>query len=252
MRVGDCLCGFAAKTGEIITSKNSHEDKRHTLTYPDMAPHGHIILPLKARSKVVGVLYLYMPVDFEIDDRKLMLLDSIGNQIGVSIYNAKLYTDTKRSSLHDPLTGLANRRLMHIFFSKEFAKAKRNKTPFSVILLDIDSFKEYNDTKGHTAGDNILIEIANHLLKETREVDLVVRYGGEEFLLLLTDTTLERAHEAAERIRKIVESTIGVTISLGVSSYNKDIYSEEELVNKADKALYSAKKNGKNRVELSV
>ncbi len=251
LRVGDCLCGHAASTGEIIISKHSHKDGRHTISYPGMNPHGHIVIPLKARDMVVGVLYLYMPVDFEINERKLRLLNSIGNQIGISVDNAKLYADTKKSSLHDPLTGLANRRLMHIFFSRGFAKAKRNKSPFSIILLDIDFFKKYNDTKGHTAGDNALIEIGEHLLKETREVDLVVRYGGEEFLVLLPDTTLERAQEAAERIRMIIETNTGVTVSLGVSSYKKEIFSEEELINRADEALYRAKKNGKNRVELS-
>jgi two-component system cell cycle response regulator len=251
LRVGDCLCGLAARTGKIIISPNSHNDDRHTIKYPEIKPHGHIIIPLKARNRVVGVLYLYLPVNFEIDKRKIKLLDSIGNQIGVSIDNARLFEDVKRSSLHDPLTGLANRRLMHIVFSRGFAKARRTKRHFSTILLDIDLFKQYNDDNGHTAGDNLLLKLAGLILKETREVDLVVRYGGEEFLILLPDTNLSRAVEVAERMRKIVESNTDVTISLGVASYSKDIQKEEELINKADEALYMAKDNGRNRVETS-
>lgn len=251
MRVGDCLCGIAAKTGEILVSKNSHHDDRHTIRYPEIAPHGHIIIPLRARGRVVGVLYLYMDVDFELSESKLRLLDSIGNQIGISIDNARLYEETKQSSLHDPLTGLANRRLMHIVFSRVIAEAKRTDKPFSVIMLDIDRFKEFNDTKGHSAGDKLLEELADLIMKESREVDLVVRYGGEEFLILLPDTTLEMAREAAERIRKAVESKSEVTISLGAAAYSKETVNEEHLTNKADSALYLAKRNGRNRVEVS-
>ncbi|MDO8281902.1 MAG: diguanylate cyclase [Thermodesulfovibrionia bacterium] len=251
MRVGDCLCGLAAKTGEIIISKNSHSDSRHTIQYPEIAAHGHIIIPLKARDIIVGVLYLYMDADFDLPESKLRLLDSIGNQIGVSIDNARLYEETKKSSLHDPLTGLANRRLMHIVFSRVIAEAKRTEKPFSVIMLDIDRFKEYNDTKGHSAGDKLLAELAGLIMKESREIDLVARFGGEEFLLILPDTSLEMAYEAAERIRKAVESKTDVTISLGATAYTKETVSEEHLTNKADSALYLAKRNGRNRVEMS-
>jgi diguanylate cyclase (GGDEF)-like protein len=251
MRVGDCLCGLAAKTGEIIVSGNSADDERHSFRYPEMKDHGHIIIPLKARGRVVGVLYLYLPVGLKIDEKKIRLLDSIGNQIGVAIDNARLFEDTKKSSLHDPLTGLANRRLMHIVLSRAFAKARRTRRTFSVILVDIDHFKEFNDSKGHPAGDNLLIELAGLILKETREVDLVVRYGGEEFMILLSETNLSRAREAAERMRKIVESKTDVTISLGVASYSMNTPSEEKLIHKADEALYRAKDNGRNRVEAS-
>lgn len=251
MRVGDCLCGLAAKTGEIIISKNSHTDSRHTIQYPEIAPHGHIIIPLKARDRIVGVLYLYMDADFDLPDSKLRLLDSIGNQIGVSIDNAKLYEETKKSSLHDPLTGLANRRLMHIVFNRVIAEAKRTDKQFSVIMLDIDRFKEYNDSKGHSAGDKLLADLAGLIMKESREIDLVARFGGEEFLIILPDTSLEMAYEAAERIRKAVESRTDVTISLGAAAYTKETVSEEHLTNKADSALYLAKRNGRNRVEVS-
>lgn len=93
MKIGDCLCGLAAKTGEIIISKNSGHDSRHTITYPGITPHGHIIVPLKARGRVVGVLYLYVPADVDVDEHKISILLSIGNQIGIAIDNTKLYND---------------------------------------------------------------------------------------------------------------------------------------------------------------
>ena len=251
MKVGDCLCGLAAKTGEIVISKNSAKDSRHTFTYSGITPHGHIIVPLKVAGKVVGVLYLYISPDVDIDDRKIALFHSIGSQIGIAIENSKLYEETKSLSLHDPLTGLANRRLMHIIFEKNLAESKRFKKPFSVLMLDIDDFKTYNDMKGHAAGDKLLCELANIISKEIRKVDLAVRYGGEEFLLLLNGD-IKGAHILAEKIRKTVEAELGVTISLGISTCQFGSEEEDEIINKADNALYQAKQKGKNRVEVSA
>lgn len=252
MRIGDCLCGLAAKTGEIIVSKNCNRDIRHTIRYPGMSPHGHIIIPLHARGRTTGVLYLYLKADIERNEDKLKLLTYMGNQIGIAIENARLYEETKMFALHDPLTGLANRRMMNIVFERTLNRARRLKEPFSLMMLDIDRFKKYNDTYGHSAGDELLIKIATLILKETRQIDLVVRYGGEEFLVLLPETDLTRACEAAERVRKTVEAHTGVTISIGIASYSKEIQSEKELIGKADKALYKAKQNGRNRVEANA
>lgn len=250
IRVGDCLCGLAAETGKVIVSQNCRHDQRHTITYPGMKPHGHIIIPLIARGSVIGVLYLYLPADFQIDKSKLKLFYSIGVQIGIALENAKLYEETRKVSLYDPLTGLANRRMMDIMLEKNFARSVRLDKPLSAIMLDIDYFKDYNDRLGHNAGDSLLVSLAAILLKETRKIDLVVRYGGEEFLVLLPDTEISKAGEVAERMRKKVEDSHGLTISLGVATYNKDMKTEEDLVIQADKALYQAKRQGRNRVEV--
>ena len=251
IKVGDCLCGLAAKTGEIIVSKNSAEDSRHSIAYPDMTPHGHVILPLKAAGKTVGVLYLYLPRDLEINEERMKILSNIGSQVGIAIENAKLYEETKAFSLHDPLTGLANRRMLDIIFERNFIRAKRFSSPLSVLMLDIDHFKRYNDAYGHPAGDRLLCEVAYTTLEEIREIDLVARYGGEEFLILLPDTDITHAHEAAERIRKAVEKKTKITVSLGVSTLQHGMREKEELIDKADTALYKAKQNGRNRVEAA-
>jgi len=252
LKVGDCLCGLAAKTGEIITSGHCHKDSRHTFNYPGMTPHGHVIIPLKAVEKVVGVLYLYLPADSEIDERIMQTLISIGNLTGIAISNSLLYEQTKVRSLHDPLTNVANRNLMDVELEKYFARAKRFESPLSVIMLDLDNFKKFNDTYGHTAGDKLLVDTAAILLKEVRETDVVVRYGGEEFLVLLPEAEIQDAYEVAERIRKSVEDTTGVTISIGISSYSAGMQNGRVLIKKADEALYRAKHRGKNRIEISV
>lgn len=164
---------------------------------------------------------------------------------------ARMYEETKRLSLHDPLTGLANRRFLEIELDRNFAMAKRYETPLSIIMMDIDHFKRYNDTCGHPAGDKLLADIARLAQKGSRGVDLVARYGGEEFFILLPDTDLKGAQVAAERIRRTVQEGTEVTVSLGIASYNKGMEKKEELICPADNALYKAKENGRNRVEIS-
>ncbi len=250
MKIGDCLCGEAAETGEIIISSNCKNDPKHTINYPGMLPHGHLILPLKSKNRVVGVLYLYFQAGFELEKDRMDLFISIGNLIGMAIDNAMLYEEARQSSLQDPLTELANRRLMDIEFERNLAMANRFDQPFSVIMLDIDHFKKYNDTNGHTAGDKILIKVARIISKETRGIDLDVRYGGEEFLVLLPNTKLEQASDVAERIRMSIEAKTGVTVSLGVTEYHKKMH-KDEIIATADNALYKAKQNGRNRIEVN-
>jgi len=115
-------------------------------------------------------------------------------------------------------------------------------------MLDIDDFKKYNDTYGHSAGDKMLTSVAQVLIEDIRNADAIARYGGEEFLVMLPETTLEAALVTAERVRRGVAEQSSVTISLGVASYHKEMVKKEDLINNADEALYRAKKGGKNRV----
>lgn len=163
-----------------------------------------------------------------------------------------LYTKANVSSLHDSLTGLANRRFLEVQLEKSYGSAKRYGQPLSIIMLDIDHFKQYNDTHGHVEGDGLLVKIAHILLKVIRTADYVFRYGGEEFLVMLPMTDITNACKAAERLRRVVESEAGITVSLGVSSYHESMRDKESLIRDADNALYRAKQNGRNRVEVSI
>lgn len=251
LTTNDCLCGLAARTGEVIYSANSHEDAQHTICYPGMEPHGHIIIPLLSGRKVVGVLYLYLPAGTEVEERNRELLKSIGNQIGLAVDNARLYEETKDLSLQDPLTGLANRRYMEMNLKKAMSLAERYRQPLTVALLDIDYFKQYNDTQGHAAGDELLVGVARRLASGTRNTDQpAARYGGEEFLLTLPETSLEGARIVAERIREEISSELGITVSIGLAQFQPGM-SRNELIESADAALYRAKQNGRNRVECA-
>ena len=262
LAVGDCLCGMAAESGEVVISCNSEDDSRHTIILHGDDPHGHVIIPLKTIDSIIGVLYLYLQPDFEVDDVLMQMLSTIGNQLGVALDNACHYEEVKIQSLHDPLTGLANRRLMSIELDRNIAAATRFKRPFSVMMIDIDFFKKYNDTLGHTAGDKLLMNLADIVLGELREVDLVVRYGGEEFLVILPETDTEEAVATAERIRMKVMNTDfyydknhpprNITVSFGVSSFHDSVRSDTELISLADKALYEAKNSGRNKVKAAA
>jgi len=152
MKIGTCLCGIAAETGETIVSLDSDKDSRHHIRYPGMTPHGHVVVPLKTGAEVVGVLYLYLPAGQDMAKAELNLLEAIGNQLAAAIVKDRLFRETEKLSLHDPLTGLANRNLMNIELADNVARMRRFGHPFSLLMIDLDHFKLYNDSYGHTAG----------------------------------------------------------------------------------------------------
>jgi len=248
MRVGDCLCGQVAEHGEMIVSECGVDDARHTIRYPGFKPHGHLILPLRSKGQVVGVFFYYLPQGAPIPRRKLNLFQAIAGQIGIAIENASHFQKARQDSLHDALTGLANRRFMEMQLRHEVAASRRSNSPLSVIMLDLDRFKKYNDTYGHPAGDLLLIKIAEEIRHCLREEDLPARYGGEEFLVVLRNTTLQRATEVAERLRTRIEQQAEITVSLGVATLEASDDEPGHTVERADRALYRAKQTGRNRV----
>lgn len=170
-----------------------------------------------------------------------------------------MYSHTKHLSVTDPLTGLYNRRHFDNMIEREFLRAQRYSNDLSIALIDVDFFKKVNDTYGHLCGDYVLKEVAYLTLQTFRKTDMVFRYGGEEILVILTETPLEKAIIPLERLRKSIENypfsydnnNIRVTVSIGVESLNENIGRFEELIDNADKALYYAKENGRNKVITS-
>lgn len=249
--IGECLCGRVAVAGEPVLSANSAHDPRHTIHCAGLGDHGHIVVPLKAQQRVVGVLCLHLAADTTPDDLVVSALVTAGHHIGVAIEHARLYEAARERALHDPLTGLANRRLMELVLERNLARARRAGSELSLVMIDVDHFKRFNDAHGHTAGDAVLRQLAAAITASVRDADLAARYGGEEFLLLLPDAGLKQAAEAAERVRQLVAAQTAVTISLGVACYHEALGSAQALVDAADAAMYRAKRAGRNRVELA-
>lgn len=170
-----------------------------------------------------------------------------------------MYSQTKHMSVTDSLTGLFNRRYFENTYEREFLRAQRYSNDMSVAVLDVDFFKKINDTYGHLCGDYVLKEIAYLTLQTFRKTDIVFRYGGEEIVVILTETPLEKAIIPLERLRKAIENypfnydsnDIRVTVSIGVEALHSEITSAENLLGNADRALYIAKEQGRNRVITS-
>ena len=183
-----------------------------------------------------------------------------GNKIDVIKKINFMYSQTRYLSVTDPLTGLYNRRHFEDNLEREFLRASRYNNELSFAIIDIDFFKKVNDTYGHSAGDYVLKEVAYLILQNLRKTDMVFRYGGEEFTIIITETPIERAVVPLERLRKAVEEypfnhngqKIQVTISVGVSEVSKKIETVNQLFEDADKALYKAKENGRNQIQTSL
>ncbi len=167
-----------------------------------------------------------------------------------------IYTRTKYLSITDELTGLSNRRCFDNTLEKEFLRALRYNNKLTLVMFDIDHFKTVNDTYGHPCGDYILKEVANAALQTFRKTDTVFRFGGEEFVVILTETDIKQSEIPLERFRKTIETLdltyqnqqINITVSIGACQLDQSIGNKEEFLHKADNALYDAKNSGRNKV----
>jgi diguanylate cyclase (GGDEF)-like protein len=191
-----------------------------------------------------------------IREEVLTALAIISHAVAVAINNSKRFKKTFDSSIRDELTGLYNRRYFNERLLDEIERGKRYGEPVSLISCDIDFFKEVNDTFGHPVGDRVLVWLADLFRESLRKSDVIARYGGEEFMILLLNTPKGQAQEAAEKLRQQVAGAvmdrdgkpIRVTVSCGVAALGPDGSSLENLIVRADNALYAAKAQGRNRV----
>ncbi len=214
-------------------------------------PSEYAVFVLKSKEKKLGVL-LYKGLEPK-DKEKFAIL---AHQFALALRRLKLYKDIETLAITDGLTGAYTRRYFIERFDEEIKRSLLRKSNLSLLMVDADHFKMVNDQHGHLAGDQVLKEIANIIQENVRAIDIVGRFGGEEFCVVLPDTDLEGARLVAERIRKSAEkrlikaydSALRVTLSIGLAIYPSDGKLLEELMDKADWALYRAKSQGRNCV----
>ena len=211
----------------------------------------YTILPLKVDKNPIG--YLVASEIKEGDKDKFHIL---AQQFILSIKRAILYQKVQELAIMDGLTQVFSRRFVLERLNEEMARSKKFNYNFSILMGDIDHFKNYNDHYGHLVGDAILREVSKTIKENIRQIDLIGRYGGEEFLVILTETDKEQARLAAERIRGAIEykqikaydENLKVTISIGISTFPDDAKDIQGLIEKSDTALYQAKQTGRNKV----
>lgn len=217
-------------------------------------------VPLFSKNKLLGVIIVgNNKIESPYLKGEVELVDVFAKEIAISLENAYLHEQVEELAITDGLTNLYNHRYFRQRFAEEFNRSRRYKFPLSLMISDVDIFKGYVDSYGHLKADRALIELGVLVKKELREIDIVARYGGDEFVYILPQTPPQQAFLVAERLKKAVESyrfeggngrEAKLTLSIGIAGYPLHAQTAEELLKKADEALFQAKKEGRNRIEI--
>ena len=253
---------WALRRGQIHTVTHPKKDLLcdHIKAHGTISPY--MCLPLIVQTDTTALLCIrFTGKDANMNEGNItqtqqLLASAMAEQIGLALANIKLRETLHQQSIKDPLTGLYNRRYLTDFFNRELPKAMKNHTECALILIDIDYFKKFNDTYGHDLGDTVLCNVADLLAQNTNSDDLVVRYGGEEFLIFMRNATLadadKKANQLQETVRKLQVNHNGkllnnIRFSQGIALFPRDATSRDDLIVAADKALYRAKESGRDK-----
>jgi diguanylate cyclase (GGDEF)-like protein/putative nucleotidyltransferase with HDIG domain len=252
------------RSDEMVLVNDVKRDKRIEPFKKDVLSHFHLYsvfyVPITYEEKLLGVLGGHKcesEAHWSPDNESFLI--QVADQLAIGVTNARLYKRVERQAISDGLTNLFNHRTGQEKLAEQLKLAERYQKNLSVILMDVDHFKSVNDTYGHPAGDSVLRSVAKIVRRDCRDVDIPVRYGGEEFLLVLPEINQEGAVIVAERLRKTLSREVimhddvqlSVTASLGVASYPEDAETQHNLLELADKALYMSKRLGRNQVHTA-
>lgn len=258
---GDFFDQWVARTMQPLLVEDMHSDYRfdvdRIVSEDNRVVRSLISVPLQIGTKVLGILRIDHPREKFFHTEDLRILTAVGDLGAVALENAQLYEQVEQLAIKDSLTDLYLTRYLHSRLPEELSRQLRHHGELSLMMVDLDLFKDYNDRFGHIAGDVVLKTVAN-ILKEFfgQPGNLICRYGGEEFCVVLPDCSKNQALELAEKFRiRISEEIIllrreqtKITVSVGVAAFPVDAHRKEELIHKADSALYEAKSAGRNKV----
>ena len=266
---GEGIAGKVAELGEPILVENLEKDPRiKQKNRQHYKTRSFVSVPIKIEDRIIGVLNLSDKASGEVfNEEDLNLIQSFANNAAIVMERNVFYNKTeelKKLTITDPLTGLLNRRYLYERLKDEVARSERHGYPLSLLMLDLDGFKYCNDTFGHLFGDKTLKVIAETILNTVRTMDIVARYGGDEFMVILPETDESLAIDIAERLRNNVAKKVvltqtqnsageeprTLTASIGIACYPEHGETVELLLENVDKALYRAKNKGKNRIEV--
>jgi diguanylate cyclase (GGDEF)-like protein len=220
-------------------------------------PHQIIVEPILYKKVGLGIVVLASPVAFDKD--LYQNLDLFGKSLALALHNAIAHDQVQKLAAVDPLTGVYNRRFGLSRLHEEFVRSVKNGGALGLLMIDIDNFKQVNDAYGHSVGDRVLRSLATTARSQLREGDLIIRLGGDEFMIVLLGSSRSDSQDVAENIRRMIEEkrvnygeqSIHVTVSIGGASFPEfDAEYEKELIEAADRALYIVKNSGRNRVSI--
>ncbi|MGN7611871.1 EAL domain-containing protein [Magnetococcales bacterium HHB-1] len=248
--LGYCLCGRAAQNGETLFV--SHLDEQHDIHYEGITDHGHYCVPIKSDKKVVGILNLYVDAGHERSKDEDEFLASVAVTLSGLIERRKLEQKVKQQAELDALTGIPNRAFFQERLERAIARAIHTKSEVVLMMIDLDRFKQVNDTLGHKAGDLLLKEVAQRLMVCVRGTDTVARLGGDEFTIIFPKLThlfyvefvARRILEEFEKPLLILDRKIDISASIGIAVFPRDAKNQEHLITNADTAMYHAKRDG--------
>jgi diguanylate cyclase (GGDEF)-like protein len=251
------LASEVEASGETVSIPDLSRDPRHAHAGSNSSSGSLVVAPLRAEAYVYGVLEVWCERPGAFDDEDVRLIAFVA-RFAAGLIKRRL--DVEELIFIDQTSQIHNRRYFDEQLSREIERCKRTGRAMALLIADLDGFKQVNDTMGHAAGDSILRQVGGILVENARQLDIVARFGGEEFGIILPDVTRETAHAVAERMRSTVathefvtgtvfQPTCEVTVSIGGALYPLDAQSLAELIDRADRiALYEAKRQGKNRV----
>jgi diguanylate cyclase (GGDEF)-like protein len=264
VKIGEGIAGWVAQTGKPTIVNDVARDPRFARRFDSetqFKTRSMLCAPLISRGRTIGVVQVINRLGGNFTKADLDMLLTLVDPCAIAIENAILFQRTEQLTITDDLTRLFNSRYLNLYISREIKRCKRHGIPLSVIFLDLDGFKGVNDQFGHLAGSRTLTEVGGILVEAVRESDILARYGGDEFVVVLPETPPSGALVIAERIRRSIEAhtflkdqglEARISASFGISSYPDHALTPEGLIQKADQAMYRVKERDKNGIEVAV
>jgi diguanylate cyclase (GGDEF)-like protein len=262
--LGEGVAGWVAQTGKPAIVNNAAKDPRFNPkidAQSDFRTRSLMCAPLISRGRTIGVVQVVNRTGGRFTRSDLAILLTLVDPCAIAIENAFLFQKAEQLTITDDLTKLYNSRYLNHFLHRELKRCRRHSIPLSVVFLDLDGFKGINDQHGHLAGSSTLTEVGRILSEAVRDTDVLARYGGDEFVVLLPETPTAGALVIAERIRKSIEAhsflkshgfDARISASFGISSFPEHAQTPEGLIQKADQAMYRVKERDKNGIEVAV
>ncbi len=264
LRKGEGIAGWVALHGEPVLIPNVSEDDRFNHQVDDalsFTTRSIVAVPLKSKNRILGVVELVNSLDeSRFSDADLKILSTIADYAAIAIENARYFGKVSELIVTDDLTGLYNSRHLLEVLDYEIERARRYGTSLSLVFLDLDYFKNINDTHGHLVGSRLLTEMGHLIKRYIRKADVAVRYGGDEFVVVLPNTTKEGAYTVASNLREMVREhpfavdegvPVRLTASFGVASYPDDAETTLALIRLADQAMYQVKDSTRDAVRTA-